>query len=441
MLEQLRENLDGVLKKLRGQGTITESNIQDAMREVRQTLLEADVNFTVARDFITAVTEKALGVRVLKSVTPGQQIIKIIHEELTRILGDEYVPLNLGGLPPAVLMLVGLQGSGKTTLAAKLGVHLKSSGKRPLLVAADVYRPAAIDQLIKLGIETDIPVHAEKGVDPLTICRNAMDKARQGNTNVVIVDTAGRLHIDEKMMGELRSLEGFLHPREILFVADGMIGQDAVNAAREFNEQLSVTGLVLTKMDGDTRGGAALSIKSVTGKPVKFISSGEKPEDLEPFHPGRFADRILGKGDIVSLVEKAQEAVDEKEAEKLEQKLRKNQFTLTDFQKQLNMVKKMGPLGSLMEMIPGFSRLKNVQVNENHFIRTEAILNSMTFKEREMPQVINASRRKRIARGSGTEVSDVNRLLNQFEQMKKMMKKMNKMKLPGKGFNMPGGQF
>ncbi|MGC9512903.1 MAG: signal recognition particle protein [Fidelibacterota bacterium] len=441
MLEQLRENLDGVLKKLRGQGTITESNIQDAMREVRRTLLEADVNFTVARDFIRTVTEKALGVRVLKSITPGQQIIKIIHEELTRILGEEHIPLNLGGLPPAVLMLVGLQGSGKTTLAAKLGLHLKSLGKRPLLVAADVYRPAAIDQLVKLGIETGIPVHAEKGVDPLTICRNAMDKARQDNTNVVIVDTAGRLHIDEKMMGELQSLQNFLHPREILFVADGMIGQDAVNSAHEFNQQLSVTGLVLTKMDGDTRGGAALSIKSVTGKPVKFISSGEKPGDLEPFYPDRFADRILGKGDIVSLVEKAQEAVDEKEAEKLEQKLRKNQFTLTDFQKQLRMVKKMGPLGSLMEMIPGFSRLKNVQVDENHFIRTEAILNSMTFQEREMPQVINASRRKRIARGSGTQVSDVNRLLNQFEQMKKMMKKMNKMKLPGKGFNMPRGQF
>ncbi|BFN36394.1 signal recognition particle protein [Fidelibacter multiformis] len=441
MLEQLRENLDGVLKKLRGQGTITESNIQDAMREVRRTLLEADVNFTVARDFIRTVTEKALGVRVLKSITPGQQIIKIIHEELTRILGEEHIPLNLGGLPPAVLMLVGLQGSGKTTLAAKLGLHLKSLGKRPLLVAADVYRPAAIDQLVKLGIETGIPVHAEKGVDPLTICRNAMDIARQDNTNVVIVDTAGRLHIDEKMMGELQSLQNFLHPREILFVADGMIGQDAVNSAHEFNQQLSVTGLVLTKMDGDTRGGAALSIKSVTGKPVKFISSGEKPGDLEPFYPDRFADRILGKGDIVSLVEKAQEAVDEKEAEKLEQKLRKNQFTLTDFQKQLRMVKKMGPLGSLMEMIPGFSRLKNVQVDENHFIRTEAILNSMTFQEREMPQVINASRRKRIARGSGTQVSDVNRLLNQFEQMKKMMKKMNKMKLPGKGFNMPRGQF
>ncbi|RKY51408.1 MAG: signal recognition particle protein [Candidatus Neomarinimicrobiota bacterium] len=441
MLEQLRENLDGVLKKLRGQGTITESNIQNAMREVRRTLLEADVNFTVARDFIRAVTEKALGVRVLKSITPGQQIIKIIHEELTRILGEENVPLNLGGLPPAVLMLVGLQGSGKTTLAAKLGLHLKSSGKRPLLVAADVYRPAAIDQLVKLGLDTGIPVYAEKGVNPLTICRNAMDKARQDNTNVVIVDTAGRLHIDEKMMDELRSLEHFLHPREILFVADGMIGQDAVNAAREFNEQLSVTGLVLTKMDGDTRGGAALSIKSVTGKPVKYISSGEKPGDLEPFYPDRFADRILGKGDIVSLVEKAQEAVDEKEAEKLEQKLRKNQFTLTDFQKQLKMLKKMGSLGSLVEMIPGFSRLKNVQVDENHFIRTEAILNSMTFQEREMPQVINASRRKRIARGSGTQVSDVNRLLNQFEQMKKMMKKMNKMKLPGKGFNMPRGQF
>jgi signal recognition particle subunit SRP54 len=441
MLEQLRENLEGVLKKLRGQGKITESNIQDAMREVRRTLLEADVNFTVAREFTRTVTEKALGVQVLKSITPGQQIIKIIHEELIRLLGEENVPLNLGGLPPAVIMLTGLQGSGKTTFAAKLGLYLENNGKRPLLVAADVYRPAAIDQLVKLGQDTGIPVYAEKGVEPASICRNALQNARKDNTNVVIVDTAGRLHVDKKMMEELRDLQQLLHPREILFIADGMIGQDAVNAAREFNEQLAVTGLVLTKMDGDTRGGAALSIKSVTGKPIKFISSGEKPEDLDSFHPARFADRILGKGDIVSLVEKAQDSVDEKEAEKLEQKLRKNQFTLTDFQKQLKMLKKMGPLGSLMEMIPGFNRLKNVQVDENHFIRTEAILNSMTFQEREMPQVINASRRKRIARGSGTQVSDVNRLLNQFEQMKKMMKKMNKMKLPGKGLTMPRGQF
>ena len=422
MLEQLRENLEGVLKKLRGQGKITEANIQDTMREIRQTLLEADVNFTVARDFIQHVTEKALGVQVLKSITPGQQIIKIIHEELIHLLGEENVPLNLSGLPPTVIMLVGLQGSGKTTFAAKLARHLKEQGKRPLLVAADVYRPAAIDQLVRLGEHIDVPVYEQKGVTPAKICRQAMEKARQDNTNVVIVDTAGRLHIDEKMMNEVKELQNLLHPREILFIADGMIGQDAVTAARDFNDQLSVTGVVLTKMDGDTRGGAALSIKTVTGKPIKFISSGEKPEDLEAFHPARFADRILGKGDIVSLVEKAQEAVDEKEIEKLEQRLRKNQFTLKDFQKQLKMLKKMGPLSSILEMTPGFSRLKNVQVDENHFIRTEAIINSMTMQEREIPHLINASRRKRIARGSGTQVADVNRLLNQFEQMKKMMK-------------------
>jgi signal recognition particle subunit SRP54 len=389
------------------------------------------VNYTVAKDFIARVKEKALGEKVLTSITPGQQVVKIIHDELVTLLGEEHVPLQLDGLPPAMIMAVGLQGSGKTTFAAKLAKELKERGKRPMLVAADIYRPAAIDQLEVLGERIGVPVYREDSKNAVRICKHALRQARQSDVNVLIFDTAGRLHIDDAMMEEVGSIHRELRPREVLFVADGMIGQDAVNAAKAFNERLDITGIVLTKLDGDTRGGAALSIRSVTGKPVKFISAGETLDDLELFYPKRFADRILGKGDVVSLVEKARDAFDEQEAEKLQKKMKKNAFDLQDFQQQLRTLQKMGPLSSLVEMIPGAQQqLKNAQPDEKQFVRTQAILGSMTREEKKRPNIINASRRKRIAYGSGTRVSDVNRLLNQFEQMKKMMKRMNKMKLP-----------
>lgn len=430
MLEQLRDNLQTIFKNLRGQGKITEQNVSEALREVRRTLLEADVNYTVAKSFIARVKEKALGEKVLTSITPGQLVVKIIHDEMINLLGEAHVPLQLDGLPPAMIMVVGLQGSGKTTFVAKLAKQLKESGKRPMVVAADIYRPAAIDQLEILGQSIGVPVYREDTKNAVKICKHALAEARQSDVNVLIFDTAGRLHIDDTMMDELGNIHKELMPKEILFVADGMIGQDAVNAAKAFNERLDISGIVLTKLDGDTRGGAALSIRSVTGKPIKYISLGETLDDLERFYPDRFANRILGKGDVVSLVEKAQEAFDEKEAEKLEMKIKKNAFDLQDFQNQLKSLKKMGPLSSLVDMVPGAQKLKNAQVDENQFARTQAILNSMTKKEKEKPGIINAGRRKRIAIGSGTQVMDVNRLLNQFDQMKKMMKRVNKMKLP-----------
>lgn len=429
MLEQLRDNLQTIFKNLRGQGKITEQNIALALREVRRTLLEADVNYGVAKAFIAAVREKALGEKVLMSITPGQQVIKIIHDELIRLLGDEHIPLKLDGLPPAMIMAVGLQGSGKTTFTAKLAKQLKANGKRPMLVAADIYRPAAIEQLRILGERIGVPVYGEDGKNALKICKNALAHARKTDANVLIFDTAGRLHVDDTMMEEVSEIHRELKPREILFVADGMIGQDAVNAAKAFNERLDISGIVLTKLDGDARGGAALSIRSVTGKAIRYISTGEGLDELEAFYPERFANRILGKGDVVSLVEKAQETFDEKEAEKLEKKIRRNDFDLHDFRNQLKMLKKMGPLSSLMDMIPGATQMKNVQVDEKQFVRTAAILDSMTREEKSRPELINAGRRRRIAAGSGTQVADVNRLLNQFEQMKKMMKKMNKMKM------------
>lgn len=430
MLEQLRDNLQGIFKNLRGHGKITEQNVSDALRDVRMTLLEADVNYTVAKSFIARVKEKSLGEKVLMSITPGQQVIKIIHNEMISLLGEEHVPLQLNGLPPALIMVVGLQGSGKTTFVAKLAKQLKAKGKRPMVVAADIYRPAAIDQLETLGKQIDVPVYREDSKNVVKICKHALAQARQSDVNVVIFDTAGRLHVDDTMMNEVTDIYRELKPKEILFVADGMIGQDAVSAAKAFNEYLDISGIVLTKLDGDTRGGAALSIRSVTGKPIKYISMGETLDDLELFYPDRFVNRILGKGDVISLVEKAQTVFDEKEAEQLEKKLRKNAFDLQDFQSQLKMLRKMGPLSSLTEMIPGAQKLKNMQVDEMQFVRTEAILNSMTKQEKSKPGIINASRRKRIAKGSGMQVADVNRLLNQFEQMKKMMKNVNKMKLP-----------
>jgi len=435
MLEQLKENLEGIFKDLRGQGKITEKNIDDTLREVRRTLLEADVNFSVAKEFISRVKERALGVTVIKSISPGQQIIKIFHSELINLLGEENVPLKLDGLPPSVIMVVGLQGSGKTTFVAKLAKYLRDKGKNPMMVAADVYRPAAIEQLEKLGKQISIPVYSKSRKNPVKICKNAIKSSRNDKTDVVILDTAGRLHIDEEMMKELQKINKEVEPNEILFVADGMIGQDAVNAADKFNSMLPISGIVLTKIDGDERGGAALSIREITNKPIKFISVGEKISDLEKFYPERFASRILGKGDIVSFVEKAQKTIDNKEAEKLEKKIRKNEFDLLDFQKQLKMIRKLGSLSSLMEMIPGASKFKNVQVDEKRVDNIAAIMNSMTIKEKEAPNIIDANRKKRIARGSGLGVVDVNRLLNQFKQMKKMMKKMNKMGFSKKGFD------
>ncbi len=435
MLEQLKENLEGIFKDLRGQGKITEKNIDDTLREVRRTLLEADVNFSVAKEFISRVREKSLGVTVIKSISPGQQIIKIFHSELINLLGKENVPLKLDGLPPSVIMVVGLQGSGKTTFVSKLAKHLRDQGKNPMMVAADVYRPAAIDQLEKLGKQISMPVYSKSRKNPVKICKNAIKLARKDATDVVILDTAGRLHIDEEMMKELQKINKEVDSNEILFVADGMIGQDAVNAADKFNSMLPISGIVLTKLDGDARGGAALSIREVTKKPIKFVSVGEKISDLEKFYPERFAGRILGKGDIVSFVEKAQETINDKEADKLEKKIRKNEFDLLDFQKQLKMIRKLGPLSSLMEMIPGASKFKNVQVDEKRVDNIAAIMNSMTIQEKEIPNIINASRKKRIARGSGLGVVDVNRLLNQFKQMKKMMKKMNKMGFSKKGLD------
>lgn len=435
MLEQLKENLEGIFKDLRGQGKITEKNIDDTLREVRRTLLEADVNFSVAKEFISRVKERALGVTVIKSISPGQQIIKIFHSELINLLGEENVPLKLDGLPPSVIMVVGLQGSGKTTFVAKLAKYLRDKGKNPMMVAADVYRPAAIEQLEKLGKQISIPVYSKSRKNPVKICKNAIKSSRNDKTDVVILDTAGRLHIDEEMMKELQKINKEVEPNEILFVADGMIGQDAVNAADKFNSMLPISGIVLTKIDGDERGGAALSIREITNKPIKFVSVGEKISDLEKFYPERFASRILGKGDIVSFVEKAQKTIDDKEAEKLEKKIRKNEFDLLDFQKQLKMIRKLGSLSSLMEMIPGASKFKNVQVDEKRVDNIAAIMNSMTIKEKEAPNIIDANRKKRIARGSGLGVVDVNGLLNQFKQMKKMMKKMNKMGFSKKGFD------
>ncbi len=435
MLEQLKENLEGIFKNLRGQGKITEKNIDDTLREVRRTLLEADVNFSVAKEFIARVKERALGVTVIKSISPGQQVIKIFHSELIKLLGEESVPLKLDGLPPSVIMVVGLQGSGKTTFVAKLAKHLRDNGKTPMMVAADTYRPAAIEQLEKLGKQISIPVYSKSRKNPVKICKNAIKSARKDDTNVVILDTAGRLHIDEDMMKELQNINNEVAPNEILFVADGMIGQDAVNAADKFNSMLPISGVVLTKIDGDARGGAALSIREVTKKPIKFVSVGEKISDLERFYPERFAGRILGKGDVVSLVEKAQQAIDDNEAEKLAKKISKNEFDLLDFQKQLKMIRKLGPLSSLIEMIPGASKLKNAQIDEKRVDSIVAIMNSMTIKEKVAPNIIDASRKKRIARGSGLGVVDVNRLLNQFKQMKQMMKKMNKMGFSKKGLN------
>ena len=427
MFEDLSRKLDGVLKRLRGQGKISEANVAETLREVRRVLLDADVNYKVARQFVDDVLRRAVGQDVLQSITPGQLIIKIIYDELQRVLGTQHVGIAFAPMPPTVIMVAGLQGSGKTTFCAKLALHLKGQGRFPLLAAADVHRPAAIDQLQVLGKQVGIPVFAERGAGAVDVARGALEHARQNARDVIIVDTAGRLHVDEDMMREAEEVKSAIQPHEILFVVDAMTGQDAVNTALAFHQRLQYSGAVLTKMDGDARGGAAISLRATVGVPIKFIGTGEKPEALEKFHPDRLASRILGMGDIVTLVEKAQEQFDEEKAVQLESKLRKAQFTLEDFMEQLQEVKKMGPLNQVMGMLPGMQRMpENVTVDEKALVRIEAMIRSMTPEERRKPQILNGSRRKRIAQGSGCTVQDLNRLMKQYEQMQRMMKTLSK---------------
>ena len=428
MFDNLSDRLNGVFKKLRGHGKLTESNIAEALKEVRLALLEADVNFQVVKEFIARINERAIGQEVVGSLAPGQQVIKVVHEELVDLLGGAAEPLRLGGAQPVVIMMVGLQGSGKTTTSGKLARLLKKDGRKPYLVPADVYRPAAIEQLRVLGENLGVPVHpslAEQ--NPVDICRAAVHEASRQGCNTVLIDTAGRLHVDEKLMGELKDIKAALQPAEILFVADAMTGQDAVSVADKFNQDLAITGVVLTKMEGDARGGAALSIKKVTSRPIKYVGVGEDLDALEIFHPDRVASRILGMGDVLTLIEKAEAVVDKQKAEKLAQKISKNAFTLEDFRDQILQIKKMGSLEQLMGMIPGFNRIKQLQnmpkPDEKELGRIEAIINSMTLDERNKHQIINASRRIRIAKGSGTSVQDVNRVIKSYSEMLKMMRK------------------
>ena len=429
MFENLSDKLESVFKKLRGHGKLSENNIDEGLKEVRLALLEADVHYRVVKGFIEDVRLRALGQEVMASLTPGQQVVKIVNEKLTELMGSRHEGLLLAGSPPAAVMLVGLQGSGKTTTAGKLSILLRKMGRRPLLVPADVYRPAAIDQLITIAEQVQVPVFAstpEK--DPVQICLEAKAAAFQKGCDVLVLDTAGRLHIDKELMAELGRIKASIRPSDILLVADAMTGQDAVNIAKAFNERLDISGVILTKMDGDARGGAALSIKTITGKPIKFIGVGEKLSALEPFHPDRMASSILGMGDVLSLIEKAQEVVDQKQAAALQKKLRKSQFTLDDFRDQLTQVRKMGSLSDILKMIPGMSKvkhLKNLEIDDREFVRIEAIINSMTPQERRQHGIINGSRRKRIALGSGTRIQDVNALLKNYTQMLKMLKKFN----------------
>lgn len=440
MFDNLSDKLSDVFKKLKGHGKLSEKNIQEGLKEVRLALLEADVHYKVAKKFIADIKERALGQEVMTSLTPGQQVVKIVNEELTELMGAQHERLNLQGSHPVAIMLVGLQGSGKTTTAGKLAVFLRQEGRKPYLVPADVYRPAAIDQLKKLGDQLTIPVFPSSAdADPVQICQDARVAAHQEGCDTLLLDTAGRLHIDETLMGELGRIKEALKPSDILLIADAMTGQDAVNMAQAFNDALDIGGVVLTKMDGDARGGAALSIKAITGKPIKFVGVGEKLSELEPFHPDRMASRILGMGDILTMIEKAQAVVDEKEAAALEKKLRKNQFTLEDFRDQMRQIRKMGSFSDLMDMIPGMSKmkqLKNVQVDDRELVKIEAIINSMTAQERQYYTIINGSRRKRIAKGSGTRVQDVNKLIKNYAQVMKMMKKLNKGGLRGLGRGM-----
>ncbi|MCG8616421.1 MAG: signal recognition particle protein [Desulfobacterales bacterium] len=429
MFENLSDRLDSVFKKLKGHGTLNEKNIDDGLKQVRMALLEADVNYKVAKNVISDIKTRALGQEVMQSLTPGQQVIKIVNEEFTKMMGSSHQELTFGKGAMGSIMLVGLQGSGKTTTAGKLARYLRKEGRKPYLVPVDVYRPAAIDQLTKLGKQMDVPVFpSTTEMKPLKICQDAQLAAREAGCDTLLLDTAGRLHLDNELMAELEGIKTGINPSEILLVADAMTGQDAVNIAGEFDKRLDIDGFVLTKMDGDARGGAALSIKAVTGKPLKFIGVGEKTTALEPFHPDRMASRILGMGDTLSFIEKAQEAVDVKEAKALEQKLRKNAFTLEDFKNQMQSVRKMGSIQDLLGMLPGVNKkmLKDFNISDREFVRIEAIINSMTPKERANHGIIKSSRKKRIAAGSGTTVQDVNKLLKSYTQSMKMVKKFNK---------------
>ena len=432
MFESLTDKLELTFKKLRGQGKITEKNIDDALREVRLALLEADVHVGVVKSFLESVKTKSLGQEVLQSLTPEQQFIKIVRDELINLLGGEYHELDLKTAPPAVIMLVGLQGSGKTTTLAKLAHHLRKDKKRkPYLVPADIYRPAAIDQLKILGAELEVPVHdSDPGVSPVLLCQEALEEAKKRFCDVLLIDTAGRLHIDEELMQELSSIKSAVRPHQILFVADAMTGQDAVNQAIGFDGKLGLTGIILTKLDGDARGGAALSIRQMVGKPIFFSGVGEKLDALEPFYPDRLASRILGMGDVLSLIDKVQQNVEQKEAVRLQQAFQKQQFTLEEFQLQLQQIKKMGSVGSLLELIPGAKKIASqvdTEKAEQEMKRVEAIINSMTLEERRNPAILNGRRRLRIAHGSGTTVTDVNRLMKQFMEMKKMMQRVSKL--------------
>lgn len=423
MLESLSEKLESIFKKLRGRGILKEEDIDAALKEVRLALLEADVNFKVVKGFIDKVKTKAIGKEVLESLTPGQQVIKIVYGELCDLLGGAHTRVHLSPNPPTILMMVGLHGSGKTTTSAKLARLFKKEGRRPMLVAADLQRPAAIEQLITLGRQIDVPVFSSHETrNPVTLCEEAVKKAKLNAQDVMILDTAGRLHIDETLMKELADIKGRVNPKEILFVADAMTGQDAVNIARNFNEQLGIDGIILTKMDGDARGGAALSIRTITGKPIKFIGTGEKIDMLEPFYPERIASRILGMGDVLTLIEQAEKAYDRKEAEKLQEKILGETFTFEDLKEQLKKLRSMGPIENILGMIPGLGKMKNVSVDEREFVKVEAVISSMTREERRNHHIINGSRRRRIAEGSGTTVTDVNRVIKQYVEMKKMMK-------------------
>lgn len=440
MFETLQEKLELALKKFRGQTVISEENISEAMREIRRALLEADVNLHVAKEFVDTVKEKAIGTEVKGKLMPDQLIVKIVHDELVETMGGKVSELNFSPAPPTVIMVAGLQGSGKTTFCGKLARSLRKKGRQPLLVACDIHRPAAILQLKQLGEQSKIPVFSEDSKDAVAIAQNAIAYAKKFARDIVIVDTAGRLTIDEEMMQEVENIAGAVKPTETLFVCDAMIGQDAVTTAKAFNDRLALTGIVLTKLDGDTRGGAALSVLKVIGKPIKFASMGEKLDQLEPFYPERIASRILGMGDILTLVEKAEQQFDQAQAKELEEKIRKNQFTFDDFLAQLNTIKKMGSMRDLLGLIPGMDKaMKNVTIDDKAFGKVEAIILSMTKAERTTPKIINGSRRIRIAKGSGTSVQDVNRLLKQFEEMQKLMKTISQGKRSRFMPRLPGG--